>query len=350
MLLIACGMQPATSSAETDSPLVPFTADGRSTLEQLTSRYQSLSTDHGWQMETVYQYPGADAPTIRAWRTAHRGEALWILAGLHGEEPAGPNAIAERLPSIVELAASGVPIVVIPLVNPQAYRNNWRYPNTSERDWRKGGYSVGDAEYLLPDLATGERPRAAKPPGPETKALTEFVLRLAESYPPRLVLDLHEDELSTDGGYIYSQGSRAKDNPVGAEVIRLLRQSGNPRVRAHTLRRADHRRCDQPGRQGTADPRWIHRRTAGGHRSLRGRQEDAGTGRGNRDRRRDAGFRGLAVRPACGGASCSHPTPAGALAAQRAVGAATPRSGALDFRATPVKSTVRSIIEIGRER
>jgi len=240
MLLIACGMQPTTSGAETDSHPVPFTADGRSTVEQLLDRYQSLSKEHGWQLETVYQYPGADAPEIRAWRTEHRGEALWILAGIHGEEPAGPNAIAERLPSIVELAASGVPIVVIPLVNPQAYRNNWRYPNTSERDWRKGGYSVGDAEYLLPDLDTGERPRATAPPGPDTKALTEFVLRLAASYPPRLVLDLHEDELSTDGGYIYSQGSRAQDNPVGAEVIRLLRESGIP------IRQSGRTRFDEP--------------------------------------------------------------------------------------------------------
>jgi hypothetical protein len=240
MLLIACGMQPTISAAETDSPPAPFTADGRRTLEQLSDRYQSLSTDHGWQMETVYQYPGADAPAIRAWRTAHRGEALWILAGLHGEEPAGPNAIAERLPSIVELAASGVPMVVIPLCNPKAYRSNWRYPNTSERDWRKGGYSVGDAEYLLPDLATGEQPRAAAPPGPDTKAMTEFVLRLAASYPPRLVLDLHEDELSTDGGYIYSQGSQAQDNPVGAEVIRLLRESGIP------IRQSGRTRFDEP--------------------------------------------------------------------------------------------------------
>jgi len=240
MLLIACGMQPTTSGAETDSHRVPFTADGRSTVEQLLDRYQSLSKEHGWQLETVYQYPGADAPEISAWRTEHRGEALWILAGIHGEEPAGPNAIAERLPSIVELAASGVPIVVIPLVNPQAYRNNWRYPNTSERDWRKGGYSVGDAEYLLPDLDTGERPRATAPPGPDTKALTEFVLRLAASYPPRLVLDLHEDELSTDGGYIYSQGSRAQDNPVGAEVIRLLRESGIP------IRQSGRTRFDEP--------------------------------------------------------------------------------------------------------
>ena len=191
-------------------------------------------------METVYQYPGTDAPAIRAWRTSHRGEALWILAGIHGEEPAGPNAIAAHLPSIVELAASGVPIVVIPLCNPKAYRSNWRYPNTSERDWHKGGYSVGDAEYLLADPTTGDRPRAAKPPGPETKALTEFVLRLAKDYPPRLVLDLHEDELSTDGGYIYSQGRRAADNPVGAEVIRLLRESGIP------IRQSGRTRFDEP--------------------------------------------------------------------------------------------------------
>ena len=253
MLLLACGMKPAVSATEPDSPPVrAFTADGRSTLEQLSSRYQSLSTEHGWQMETVYQYPGTDAPAIRAWRTAHRGEALWILAGIHGEEPAGPNAIAAHLPSIIELAASGVPIVVIPLCNPKAYRSNWRYPNTSERDWHKGGYSVGDAEYLLPDLATGERPRAAGPPGPETKALTEFVLRLAKYYPPRLVLDLHEDELSTDGGYIYSQGTSRIGQPGGRRgdpPVAGVRHS-NPPVRAHALRRADRRRRDQPGRSG----------------------------------------------------------------------------------------------------
>ena len=119
MLLLACGMQSVIAATEPDAPPAPYTADGRSTLEQLSNRYQSLSTEHGWTMETVYQYTGTDAPAIRAWRTTHRGEALWILAGIHGEEPAGPNAIAERLPSIIELAGSGVPIVVIPLVQPE---------------------------------------------------------------------------------------------------------------------------------------------------------------------------------------------------------------------------------------
>jgi len=215
-------------------------ADGRSTVEQLSSRFQSLSVDHGWQSDTIYTYPPEHDLAIRAWRTAQRGEALWILAGIHGEEPAGPNAIARSLPSIIELAASGVPVVVIPLCNPKAYRNNWRYPNTPERDWRKGGYSVGDAEYLLPDVETGARPRAAAPVGPETRALTEFALRLAESYPPLLVLDLHEDELSAEGGYIYSQGSQAADNPVGAEVIRLLQASGIP------IRQSGRTRFDEP--------------------------------------------------------------------------------------------------------
>jgi hypothetical protein len=227
LLPIVCGAGPAVDAPNPAAP-ASFTADGRSTVEQLTSRFESLSTDHGWQMETVYAYPGAEGLAIRAWRTPRQGPAMWILAGIHGEEPAGPNAIAAHLSSILALASSGVPVVVIPLCNPKAYRSNWRYPNTPERDWKKGGYSVGDAEYLLPDLETGAQPRAAAAPGPETQALTAFVLQLAATYPPQLVLDLHEDELSTDGGYIYSQGSRAADNPVGAEVIRLLRASGIP--------------------------------------------------------------------------------------------------------------------------
>ena len=200
-------------------------------------------------METVYAYPREHDLAIRAWRTAHRGAALWILAGIHGEEPAGPNAVADSLASIAELAATGVPVVVIPLCNPKAYRNNWRYPNTPERDWRKGGYSVGDAEYLLPDLETGAKPRAAKAPGPETLALTEFALRLSESYPPLLVLDLHEDELSTAGGYIYSQGKQAADNPVGAEIIRLLQAAGIP------LRLSGRTRFGEPIVGGRDQPR-----------------------------------------------------------------------------------------------
>ena len=244
-LSIACGATPAVADPRPGPPhAAAYPADGRATLEQLSSRFESLSSTHGWLADTVYAYPDDRDLALRAWRTRHEGEALWILAGIHGEEPAGPNAIAGNLASIIKLAESGVPVVVIPLCNPKAYRNNWRYPNTPERDWRKGGYSVGDAEYLLPDLETGIRPRAAAAPGPETQALTEYVLRLAKTHPPQLVLDLHEDELSVEGGYVYSQGSRAADNPVVVDVIRQLRSSGIP------IRLSGRTRFDEPIQDG----------------------------------------------------------------------------------------------------
>jgi len=228
--------EPAAASPDASQ----YTGDGRQPLSSLGARFDELADDHGWQPESIYVYPDDGSLVIRGWRTPHRGEALWILSGIHGEEPAGPNAIAANLGSIVELAASGVPIVVLPLCNPRAYSNNWRYPNTPERDWRKGGYSVGDAEYLLPDLETGTGPRAAAAPGPETRALTETVLRLARDYPPRLVLDLHEDELSTGGGYIYSQGRLPGAGPVGTRIIDLLESAGIP------IRRSGHTRFDEP--------------------------------------------------------------------------------------------------------
>jgi hypothetical protein len=213
------------SSREAARPAASMTTDGRASIEELTEKYASLEA-HGWLRETLHAYDDGDA--IRAWRTPERGPALWILAGIHGEEPAGPNALAESLGGLLALAESGVAIVVAPLCNPRAYRNGWRYPNTPERDWHKGGYSVGDAEYLLEDLGDPARPRAATAPGPETIALTQFVLRTAEAYPPRLVLDLHEDELATEGGYIYSQGIAEADNPVATQIIRLLQNAGMP--------------------------------------------------------------------------------------------------------------------------
>ena len=141
----------------------PYTVDGRLPPARLTSRFQALARDHGWQEDVIPANPADAADSanpgraIRAWRTTQQGPALWLLAGIHGEEPAGPNAIAASINVIAGLAKTGVPMVVIPLCNPVAYARNWRYPNTPDRDWRGGGYSVGDASYLLPDLATGTR-------------------------------------------------------------------------------------------------------------------------------------------------------------------------------------------------
>lgn len=202
-----------------------FTADGRLPQAQLFEAV-SAGLGSGWQSDTIYTYPDAQSMSIRAWRTGRSGPALWIISGVHGEESAGPNAIARNIAVISEMAEAGIPVVLIPLSNPKAYRNNWRYPNTAERDWKAGGgYSVGDSEYLLPDLEFASKPRAGRVAGPETLALTSYVLTHAQAYPPRLVLDLHEDDLSVDGGYIYSQGRQADNNPVGAEIVRALQSA-----------------------------------------------------------------------------------------------------------------------------
>lgn len=226
LALAACAGQasagiPAASQAGSSD----YTADGRLPLAAL---YAEIDKAVGpWRSETVYAYPGQSGISIRAWRTPHAGPALWLVSGMHGEEPAGPNAIARQIKTVRRLSDAGIPVVLIPVSNPNGYRNNWRYPNTPERDWRKGGgYSVGDSEYLLPNLAEGNTARQAKAPGPETAALTAYALQTAKTYPPLLVLDLHEDELSVDGGYIYSQGAQADGNPVGAEIIRALQSAG----------------------------------------------------------------------------------------------------------------------------
>ncbi len=215
------------------------TRDGRAPLASLQARFAALGREHGFVADTLHVYPGREAPAISAWRSAERGEALWILAGIHGEEPAGPNAIAAEIAGLAALTGAGVPLVLIPLANPVGYLNDWRYPNTAERDWRKGGYSVGDAEHLLPDLDEGAGPRAPAPPGPDARALTEYVLRTARDYPPLLVIDLHEDELSTEGGYLYSQGA-ADGAAVAAAVLEALEGAGMP------LRRGGRTRFGEP--------------------------------------------------------------------------------------------------------
>ena len=228
LLLAACAAlaQACRTAPRSDGT---YAVDGRLPLSSLYARFLSLTDGGPWRLDTVYSYPGDASLKIVALRTPKAGPALWILAGIHGEEPAGPNAAARSLDRFRALADSGVPVVLLPLCNPKAYRGNWRYPNTPDRDWRKGGgYSVGDAEHLLPDLKTGDGPRAPASPGPENEALTAYALELSRTYPPELVLDFHEDELSTEGGYVYSQGAVPEGNPVASEVIGALRESRIP--------------------------------------------------------------------------------------------------------------------------
>jgi hypothetical protein len=203
-------------------------------------RAQSDMQKHpGWILEELFreEIRLSDGKQIalpaNCLRTAHKGQALWVLTGIHGEEPAGPNALAAHLGALAQLADRGVPLVVMPLLNPLGYQRNWRYPDAAVYSETKPGSSVGDSDHLLP----GERggPRRETPACRQARMLTTRVLELAREYPPLLSLDLHEDNL-LKAGYLYSQGERGVDDPVAREIVELFLRHQFPILTEGTTR------------------------------------------------------------------------------------------------------------------
>ena len=102
-------------------------ADGRLPIHQLFVSYLKLRQT-GWQLDIVSnsQPTGTtEALPIIALRSPRTGPAVWILSGIHGEEPAGPNAVAAAIDDLTELGERH-PVVLIPLCNPHGYARNWR--------------------------------------------------------------------------------------------------------------------------------------------------------------------------------------------------------------------------------
>ena len=203
-------------------------ADGRAPVDALYRAYLLL-IEQGWKLEIVAESQPAGtghALPIIALHSPKSGPAVWILAGIHGEEPAGPNAIALAIDDIVKLGEKR-PVVLMPLLNPQGYARNWRYLNTPTYSEKIDGQSVGDSSHLLPDPAKPGTARAAAASSAEADALTRFVLKLAIDYPPVYSLDHHEDNL-IDEGYVYSQGKLGADDPLASEAVAVLRANGVP--------------------------------------------------------------------------------------------------------------------------
>lgn len=200
--------------------------DGRLPIQELLASYLRLR-DLGWQLDTVtasQPHGTTEALPIIALRSPRAGAAVWILAGIHGEEPAGPNAIAA---AVDDLAALGErrPVVLIPLCNPQGYARNWRYLNMPVYSENEEGQSVGDSSHLLRDAA-GD-PRAGAASSTEADAITSYIVRLSETYPPRYSIDLHEDNLIS-AGYVYSQGELGAGDPLAIEAVRVLQENTIP--------------------------------------------------------------------------------------------------------------------------
>jgi len=100
-----------------------YNKDGRKSFYELLSQFFKLK-EAGWIAEKVYDSKSLDEFGINlpsfCFKTKKKGKALWILSGIHGEEPAGPNAIAENIAFLIELGKK-IPIVLFPLCNPVGY-------------------------------------------------------------------------------------------------------------------------------------------------------------------------------------------------------------------------------------
>jgi len=158
------------------------------------------------------------------------------LSGIHGEEPAGPNALAENVALISKLAKSNIPVVLMPLLNPLGYIKDNRYYNAHRHKKGKPAHSVTDSEHLLPDLNTPTRFRQRKPSNKYAKQTLDWVKAHITKYPPLAVFDHHEDEIdhteteNINSGYTYSYcyGDSKDTKAVAKLVTDLLVKKGFP--------------------------------------------------------------------------------------------------------------------------
>ena len=222
--LLFSGYTPAAELEIDDS--VRTHADGRLSIQELYRAWQSL-VDRGWVLDVVMQSQPegkTHALPIIALRTPHAGQAVWILSGIHGEEPAGPNAIVASVDALAELGERRA-VVLLPLNNPQGYVHNWRYLNMATYSEAVDGQSVGDSSHLLADPAGPGAARAPKASSPEADALTRYILDRVSDYPPAISIDLHEDNLISEG-YVYSQGELGAADPLALAAVQVLVENG----------------------------------------------------------------------------------------------------------------------------
>jgi len=223
-------------------------ADGRAPIESLYRASLSL-VDRGWTAEVIAESApsGSAAPLpIIALTSPGRGPAVWILTGVHGEEPAGPNAVAASIEDLARLGAAR-PVVLLPLLNPQGYARNWRYLNVATYSQDVDGQSVGDSSHLLPSVDDAARARAAAASSPEAAAVTAWILARQADYPAAVSVNLHEDNL-IDEGYVYSQGVRGAQDPLASSAVGVLRAHGVP------IRMSGTTRFDEPIEGGIVGP------------------------------------------------------------------------------------------------
>jgi hypothetical protein len=223
----AAAAEPTAAVLQLPASLTTFD-DGRAPIQQIYASYLPL-LEQGWSLDIVYrsQPPGTSAAIpIIALRSPLQGPAIWLFTGIHGEEPAGPNALYSLVDDLAALGRER-PLVLLPLCNPHGYTRNWRYLNIPVYSETIEGSSVGDSSHLLLQPDQPDTARAAAASSPEAEALGRYVVEMSSSYPPVISIDLHEDNL-IEKGYVYSQGKLGAEDPLALAARQVLEETGIP--------------------------------------------------------------------------------------------------------------------------
>jgi len=203
-----------------------FSKDKRISIKEFYKSLNKLNKNL-FEDEIIYFQKSDEKRKIKlpilGFKTKKSGKAIWIIAGVHGEEPAGPNALIKNI-SLLNNLAKSIPLVLIPLANPAGYWRDWRYPNQKRARMKWSAPSVGNMDHLVINDKT-KKAFASKPLFDDSKYLGEYIIKNSKTRKPFLVLDLHEDE-SLRKLYLYSHVKNDISRKIGSEIVKILKKSG----------------------------------------------------------------------------------------------------------------------------
>jgi len=234
-----------------------YNKDGRRPLHELYNESYAKLLKRGWRRKLITAQEGKleDGSNVSLpiyaflspKKTSEPESALWIIGGIHGEEPAPPNAFAQEIEKIAALPEAKIPVVAIFVANPLGYSKDWRY-----QDLRRGmnlGHSVGDSDHLLPLIPIKPLhfiPRKLEATSKEANDFTRRVLEICQIYKPLLVVNHHEDEIDPDPKYpdrdvlySYAYGSKKVLNIICPMLSEILKKCGY-KIKKDGRTRADH--------------------------------------------------------------------------------------------------------------
>jgi hypothetical protein len=148
----------------------------------------------GWASEVIRAAPGLE---LQSWRrsVAQPRRRIYLSAGIHGDEPAGPLAVRQLF--LENLCPPDVELVVCPCLNPTGFPLNRRE--------NAGGLDL-NRQYLHPEA-------------PETRAHIEWLQRQSSF---DATLCLHED-WESHGFYLYELNPDSRPSHAGEMIRRVAK-------------------------------------------------------------------------------------------------------------------------------